>query len=115
MGGKSKQSQIKVNQMKTIQYAGKNIIGVHVLTRVIDGNHVPYTAKKFVTLFDENLNQIEVSEWDYETKIVGSGIRKYSGTVERGGGRHSFYGVDDSEAKKYLAEEMGKYAQTVTA
>lgn len=96
--------------MKSIKFNGQKIIGVHLLTRVTDGNHVPYSVKKTITLFDENLNPIEISEWDYETKIVGSGIRKYTGTVERGGGRHSFYGIDIDEAKQHIAEELGKPA-----
>jgi hypothetical protein len=100
--------------MKTIQFNNQTIIGVHVLTRVTDGNHVPFSEKKFITLFDESLKEIEISEWDYESSIVGSGVRKYSATIERGGGRHNFYGTDLEEAKQYLAEELGKSAQPAT-
>ena len=92
--------------MQTIQFKGQTIVGVHVLTRVTDGNHVPYAEKQFFTLFNTELNSIEISKLTYESAIVGSGIRKYSGTVTRGGGRHSFYGTDVSEARKYLADEI---------
>jgi hypothetical protein len=99
--------------MKTINFIGQTIIGVHILTRVTEGNHVPSTTKKFIKLFTDTLQEIYISESQYESEIVGSGIRLYRGTVERGGGRHAFYGVDDTRARQCLREEYSNY-MTIT-
>lgn len=92
--------------MKTIQLNDKTIIGVHILSVVTDGNHVPYTVKKTYTIIDDGFNTFEINEFDYESQVVGSGIRKLTGTVERGGGRMSFYGIDLNKALDLLQTEL---------
>jgi hypothetical protein len=91
-----------VSILNKIQFKDQTIIGVHILTQVTDGNHVPYREKKTITLLTEKLDELPITEFDYDNEIVGSGIRKFTGTVERGGGRHCFYGIDIEQAKELL-------------
>jgi hypothetical protein len=79
-----------------------NILGVHIFTRTVDGNHVPFSEKKIITVFDENFARTEISQQEYDRLIKGTGIRKLTGYLETGGGRHSFYGLDVDEAEEAL-------------
>jgi hypothetical protein len=79
-----------------------NIIGVHVLTKTVDGNHLPFTTRKTITVFDEDFTRTEISQEEYDSHIKGSGIRKLTGYLETGGGRHQFFGLDVNEAEEAL-------------
>lgn len=95
--------------MKTINVNGQECIGCHVFTKVIDGNHVPFREKKVFTLVTASNDLMEVSPTLFNSVVVGSGIRKYSGTLETGGGRHTFYGVDLADALNNLDLEYSEY------
>jgi hypothetical protein len=95
--------------MKTISLQGHEIIGCHVFTKVIDGNHVPFSTKKVYTLVTTNGDLLEASPTMFKDVVVGTGIRQYSGTLETGGGRHNFYGTDLADALDYLDTEYKEY------
>jgi hypothetical protein len=92
--------------MKSITFNGQTVVAVHILNTVIDGNHVPFSEKRTITLFTKNAEPFRISEEEYEAHIVGSGIPKYTGTLEKGGGRHQFYGWDVNDVEEGLAETL---------
>jgi hypothetical protein len=95
--------------MKTITYQNHRIIGVHILTRTVDGNPtVPYSVKQYPTLITSNYQTISVSACEYERFVVGSGIAKFTGSVLTGGGRHAFYGIDLAEAVDHLRQMLAR-------
>jgi len=87
--------------MKSIKYQGKTIIAVFCFLKTWEGNHIKSKRELSVTLIADDTSEIEISEDEYNKVVKGSGIRRFSGQLATGGGRHSFTGASLHHARKW--------------